>query len=643
MAKKGKKSVDYGVGSIKSLKGLEAVRVRPGMYLGDPSTGDALHHCVKEAVDNAVDEHLAGVCTQVQVELSEGGICTVTDDGRGIPVGIHPEEGVNTLQLIMTTLHAGGKFDENAYKEGSAGLHGVGISAVNAVSDWFRVEVHRDGDCWSQEYCEGKPTTAVIHEGTSDDRGTVVSWRRDLSVFHGAVEYDAVRIAEYLQELAFLNPGLTLVLVDSRGKKQKIKEFHYEGGIRTFVEELTQKKTAITPVLYFYDHLVQMALVWTDAQTEDVRAYANNVRTRDGGTHVSGFKNGLTRVVTKFAKEHGMLKDLKDGLMGSDIREGLTAVLSVRVKDLAFSSQTKDKLVTPSAKNTVETLFSDQVDFWLEKNPGIAKKIADRAVINARAREAARKAKADVIRKNYQDPLSLPGKLADCQSKNPADCELIICEGDSAGGTLKGARDRRFQAILPLRGKVLNVERAGLEQILNNEELGTIITALGCGMEPTRNFDIKRLRYHKIIILTDADVDGAHIRTLLLTLFYRAMPRLIWEGHVYAGVPPLYKATIRGRDKIFLTDEQEKDDFLDSLSPTQRSQVRISRYKGLGEMNAEELWATTVDPEVRVLKPITVADAVEAETAFSLLMGNQVDPRKEWILANAQFSGELDI
>lgn len=633
----------YNASAIRQLKGLEAVRERPGMYLGDPSSGDALHHCVWEAVDNAVDEHLGGHATEITVELLPDGWVSVQDDGRGIPVDMHPEEGISALQLVMTSLHAGGKFDKDSYEQ-SAGLHGVGISAVNAVSEHMVVSVIRMGSQWEQEYSRGVPVSDVRElPGMYTGRGTRVRWQRDLTIFSGVIEYDAGIITKRLQELAFLNPGLAITFADKRGNKEKVTIFKYEGGIKQYVEDLVEKKKPLVPVIYVNAFTkrtgAEIALTWTDAASEDVRCFANNTFNQDGGTHMTGFRTGITKAITDHCKEHDLLKGLDSGLEGTDIRTGLVAVVNIRIPDISFSSQTKDKLVTPGAKKLVEDILLDQFEHWMKANPGLAKRIADRAVLNAKAREAARRAREGVLRKSEMDMLSLPGKLADCQSKDPAECELYIVEGDSAGGSAKNGRDRKFQAILPLRGKVLNVERASLDRVQDNAEIGTLVTALGCGMEATRNFNLKNLRYHKVIIMTDADVDGAHIRTLLLTLFYRYMPRLIWEGFLYIAVPPLYKVKKGSFERYFVTDT-DLDNYFAELgiprSELQERGYRITRYKGLGEMNPETLWETTMDPSVRTLLQVTARDAVRAEQLFELFMGDEIEPRREYIEANAR-------
>jgi DNA gyrase subunit B len=645
---KDKNTKKYDAGAIRKLKGLEAVRERPGMYLGDPTSGDALHHCVREVVDNSVDEHLGGYCDHINVILRPDGICEVQDNGRGIPVEIHPEEGVPALQLVMCDLHAGGKFDQDSYEK-SAGLHGVGVSAVNAVSEWLLVQVRRDGKLWEQTYERGIPTSDVTHVSMVEnpkDTGTVVLWKRDLQIFKGVTEYDRNTVGERLRELAFLNPGLKIVFTDERGKKKWEEEYFYKGGVKDYLTEVVGKKKTAIPVLSFTDSKsCDLVFCWTDSHDEDIRCYANNTYNRDGGTHLTGFKNGLTRIVTAYAKEHNLLRDLpEDGLTGGDIREGLVAIVNLRISEVAFSSQTKDKLVTPKAKTIVEQLFADQVDWYFKHNPGTAKRIAERAVVNARAREAARRAREGVQRKEWLDPLSLPGKLADCQSKKPSECELFIVEGDSAGGTAKGGRDRRFQAILPLRGKVLNVEDESAERILENKEIGTLITAMGCGIVQANTFDLAKLRYHKIILLTDADVDGAHIRTLLLTFFYRCMPQLIYDGHLYVAQPPLYGVKLRDRKVVrYILDDAEMAQFKEGLTIEQRKTMSVQRYKGLGEMNNEDLWHTTLNPENRTLKEVSITDAVAAERYFDLFMGGNVENRREFIETNAHFVGELDI
>lgn len=644
---------EYVGNSIEVLEGLEAVRKRPGMYVGNVHDGGGLHHLAWEALDNAVDEHLGGHAMHIAVDIEPDGVMRVIDDGRGIPVDMHTGKGVSALQLVMTSLHAGGKFNHNSYEQ-SAGLHGVGISAVNAVSEWLEVHVHRDGHAWMQRYEFGIPACPVLcmrKLKKGEETGTRVEWKRDLSIFSEVTEYDWGVLNNRIQELAFLNPGLEITFTDNRGKKPKVVIYRYEGGIKQYVEDLVSKRKPLFEVLHFREFLkrsgAEVALTWTDAGSEDVRCFANNTANSDGGTHLTGFRNGITKVIGNYIREHELGKSLEDGVQGEDIRMGLVAVVNVRIPDISFSSQTKEKLVTTAARKLVEDLLNEFLAGWMEKNTAVAKKIADRAVLNAKAREAAKKAREGVLRKNEMDIMSLPGKLADCQSKDPSESEIFIVEGESAGGSAKGGRDRRFQAILPLRGKVLNVERASLEQVLDNIELGTLICALGCGTEATNNFNIKKLRYHKVVLMTDADVDGAHIRTLLLTFLYRYTPRLVHEGYVYKAVPPLYRVK-KGAHERFFPDDPSMDAYFRELgfsrSEVEHRGYRITRYKGLGEMNPETLWATTMDPEVRLLEQVTVDDALAAEHLFELLMGLDVEARREYIEMNGgTVSGSLDI
>lgn len=646
MAKK--KQAVYDASSITRLQGLEAVRKRPGMYLGDTNDGSALHKLIDEVVDNAVDEHLAGYCTEITVQLLTQGGASVMDNGRGIPTGWHKEENMSALELVMCHLHAGGKFGNDQV---SAGLHGIGVAAVNAVSSSCEAVVFRDKASFVQQYCGGTPIGQVkeVYDklpGTPQ-LGTLISWVRDLDIFSGVTEYDASRVKKRLEELAFLNPGLSIHFRDERGAREHdVATFKYEGGIAEYLAKVIGKKRGIVPILRFTDGAgrIDLAMTWVDRDGEDIRCYANNTFNGDGGTHLQGFKGALTRLIAGYAKEHNMLRGLgEEGVTGADVREGLVAVLSVKMPNLSFSSQTKDKLVTADAKTAVEDLFNDQVRFWLSENPGTAKRIADRAVLAAKAREAARRAREQVKRKEWMDPAALPGKLADCQSKHPDECELFLVEGDSAGGSSKQARDRRFQAILPLRGKVLNVERAGVESLLENKEIGTIITALGCGIEPTGTFNLDKLRYHKIILMADADVDGAHIRTLLLTFFYRTMPRLVYGGFIYIAMPPLYGARLGGAvNDMFFMEESQLYGYAETLSESERARLKITRYKGLGEMNADALAVTTMDPTQRQLKQVTVGDAVRAERMFEVLMGDDVLQRKEYIEEHA-LSAQLDI
>ena len=809
----------YGSSSIQVLEGLEAVRKRPGMYIGDPHDGTGLHHLVWEVVDNAVDEHLAGHNDSIEVTIHGDGSLTVVDHGRGIPVATHPTEGVSAAQVVMTKLHAGGKFDNDSYKV-SAGLHGVGVSAVNAVSEWLQMEISRGGQVWFQEYRKGAPVAPIEAIGTSEKTGTKISFKPDPEIFT-MVDFSFDTLSARLREISFLNAGFRITLTDERGDEEDRSVVHaFEGGIREFVETLNAKKQAlhdeVISLLENRDGVeVAIAMQWSDAYSEAISCYTNNVRNKDGGTHLTGLRTALTRTINGYGNREGLLKDLKSPLSGEDVREGLTAIISIKHPDPAFSSQTKDKLVSSEVKGIVEGVVGDRLSQYLEENPKSARKIIDKCVVAARAREAARKAREMVQRKGALDASTLPGKLADCQTKDPTEGEIYIVEGDSAGGSAKQGRDRRFQAILPLRGKILNVERARFEKMLSSAEIGTLITALGCGVEGGGNFDIDKLRYHHVVIMTDADVDGAHIRTLLLTFFYRQMPELIRNGYLHIAQPPLYRAkrgkkvrylqtdeelnlylvdggadglvlrtrggdaTLEGDPLLKLLDElrrsrrlvqrlrrraeprvleaviratsldvgdlsdearlrevfgkvearlREKHDDLQSLTlelerdeehgrfaalvrsrfgvATRESrfdfellsggemtelrqieagiralgalpfvvQVRdkkgelgdeveladvdalwdyvdararkgldVQRYKGLGEMNPDQLWETTMDPDTRTLLQVRVDDAVDSEELFTVLMGDQVEPRREFIESNALNVTNLDI
>ncbi|MEM7137470.1 MAG: DNA topoisomerase (ATP-hydrolyzing) subunit B [Myxococcota bacterium] len=805
----------YDQSAIQVLEGLEAVRKRPGMYIGDPHDGTGLHHLVWEAVDNAVDEHLAGHCSLVQVVVHSEGSITVVDNGRGIPVGMH-EKGVSAAEVVMTQLHAGGKFNSDSYSV-SAGLHGVGVSAVNAVSEWLKMEIRRDGKLWFQEYERGVPKAPLEAIGTSKKSGTKVTFKPDGEIFT-MTDFSFEVLNNRLREISFLNAGLEVSLEDERGEGKSITH-RFEGGIREFVEALNQKKTPLHDSVIYLNAVrdgvdVEIAMQWSDSYNESIFPYTNNVFNRDGGTHLTGLRTALTRVINQYGSREKLLKDLKNPLGGEDVREGLTAIISVKHPDPAFSSQTKDKLVSSEVKGIVESVVNEKLRQYLEEDPKAAKRIVEKTVLAARAREAARRAREMVQRKGVLDASTLPGKLADCQSKDPSESELYIVEGDSAGGSAKQGRDRRFQAILPLRGKILNVERARFEKMLSSAEIGTLITALGCGVEGGENFDIDKLRYHHVIIMTDADVDGSHIRTLLLTFFYRQMPQLIEHGYLYIAQPPLYKVrkgkkirylqddaslsrhlielgtdnvrlsmskgdtqlsgdtlkrliqdvarfrlllenighrvdplvveglvtsvdlqvedlvdkakveaaiealqsyvqarrpgalitTIEGdeeHDRYRVIVESEADasrrlttiDFdllsagniaelkqihdgiralgeppfvvtildkdgnptgeptevpdVDALWSTFDSRAKkglgVQRYKGLGEMNPDELWETTMDPETRTLLQVRIEDAVEAEELFSVLMGDQVEPRRAFIESNALNVTNLDI
>jgi DNA gyrase subunit B len=805
----------YDQSAIQVLEGLEAVRKRPGMYIGDPHDGTGLHHLVWEAVDNAVDEHLAGHCDSVQVIVHSEGSITVIDNGRGIPVGIH-EKGVSAAEVVMTQLHAGGKFNSDSYSV-SAGLHGVGVSAVNAVSEWLKMEIRREDKLWFQEYERGAPKAPLEAIGTSNKTGTKVTFKPDTEIFT-MTEFSFEVLNNRLREISFLNAGLEVSLEDERGDGKKVTH-KYEGGIREFVESLNQKKTPLHDgVIYLHavkDGVdVEIAMQWSDSYNESIFPYTNNVFNRDGGTHMTGLRTALTRVINQYGSREKLLKDLKNPLSGEDVREGLTAILSIKHPDPSFSSQTKDKLVSSEVKGIVESVLNEKLSQYLEEEPKAGKRIVEKTVLAARAREAARRAREMVQRKGVLDGSTLPGKLADCQSKDPSESEIYIVEGDSAGGSAKQGRDRRFQAILPLRGKILNVERARFEKMISSQEIGTLITALGCGVEGGENFDIEKLRYHQVIIMTDADVDGSHIRTLLLTFFYRQMPQLIDKGYLYIAQPPLYKVK-KGKKLRYLQDagamsehlielgtdhmqlstkegsarlageplrklikdvarfrlllenighrvdplvvealvtatdlevqdladrtkveaaigeletfvhskrqgelratiEQDEEhdrprviietkdgatnrvttvdfDFLSAgnvielrqiykgiralgkppfvltaldksgqplgdpaevpdiealwvaMDARARKGLGIQRYKGLGEMNPEELWETTMDPEMRTLLQVRIDDALEAEELFSVLMGDQVEPRRAFIESNALNVTNLDI
>ncbi len=805
----------YDQSAIQVLEGLEAVRKRPGMYIGDPHDGTGLHHLVWEAVDNAVDEHLAGHCNHVQVVVHSEGSITVIDNGRGIPVGMH-EKGVSATEVVMTQLHAGGKFDSESYSV-SAGLHGVGVSAVNAVSEWFKMEIRREGKLWFQEYERGVPKAPLKAIGTSKKTGTKVTFKPDAQIFT-MTDFSFEVLNNRLREISFLNAGLEVTLEDERGEGKSVTH-RFEGGIREFVEALNQKKTPLHDAVIYLRAMkdgvdVEIAMQWSDSYNESIFPYTNNVFNRDGGTHLTGLRTALTRVINQYGSREKLLRDLKNPLSGEDVREGLTAVISVKHPDPAFSSQTKDKLVSSEVKGIVESVVNEKLSQYLEEDPKSAKRIVEKTVLAARAREAARRAREMVQRKGVLDASTLPGKLADCQSKDPTESEIYIVEGDSAGGSAKQGRDRRFQAILPLRGKILNVERARFEKMLSSAEIGTLITALGCGVEGGENFDIDKLRYHHVIIMTDADVDGSHIRTLLLTFFYRQMPQLIEKGYLYIAQPPLYKVR-KGKKVRFLQDDDamsrhlielgtdnarlsmkkgstqltgeplqrlleevarfrlllenighrfdplvieglvtstdlEVEDLADrtqvetaiaalkayvqtkgsgeltaviesdeehdryrvlietedgvsrrrtkidfdllsagniaelrqihqgiralgeppflltvldkagkpagepsevgdvdalwsNIEARARKGLGIQRYKGLGEMNPDELWETTMDPETRTLLQVRVEDAVEAEELFSVLMGDQVEPRRAFIESNALNVTNLDI
>ena len=628
----------YDAKDIKILEGLEAVRKRPAMYIGDIGQR-GLHHCIYEVVDNSVDEALAGYCDKITVEVGKDGSITVADNGRGIPVELHPEMKVSALEVVMTTLHAGGKFDHDSYKV-SGGLHGVGVSVVNALSEWCWVEVSRDGEVYRQDYKIGVPQGKVKKVGKKKATGTKTSFYPDFNIFKKS-EYKFDIIASRLCELAFLNKGLTIVLTDHRTGKEVT--FFYKGGLSSFVEYLNENKTPLykKPIHFqkYEDGIdVEIAIQYNDSYAESVYSYVNNINTIEGGTHLSGFRSALTRSINNYSKKNNSIKKKDITLVGDDSREGLTAVISVKVSDPQFEGQTKTKLGNSEVRGVVEQVTNEFLGDFFEENPSVSKKIIEKLVQAATAREAARKAKELTRRKSALDSASLPGKLADCSLRDPEECEIYIVEGDSAGGSAKQGRDRRFQAILPLRGKILNVEKARIDKILSNNEVRAMITALGCGVGD--DFDVSKARYHKIIIMTDADIDGAHIRTLILTFFFRYMRELIDNGYIYIAQPPLYRVK-QGRSEQYAYSDEEKDKLVKALK--NKTGLSISRYKGLGEMNPEQLWKTTMDPEFRTLLQVTLDDGAEADHLFSVLMGSETGPRAEFIQQNAQYVRNLDI
>lgn len=628
----------YDESQIQVLEGLEAVRKRPGMYIGSTSSR-GLHHLVYEIVDNSIDEALAGFCKKIKVTINEDNSIKVEDDGRGMPVGIHPKMGRPTVEVIMTVLHAGGKFGGGGYKV-SGGLHGVGASVVNALSEKCIVTVSREGHLWQQTYERGKVVTDLSKIGDSENTGTTVYFKPDAEIFEDTV-YDFDVLSQRLRELAFLNKGIHITLIDKRDNKEEV--FHYEGGIKSFVSYLNRNKETLHPNPIYVEGVkdgisVEVALQYNDAYNENIFSFANNIDTIEGGTHLVGFKTALTRALNDYAKKFGHLKENDKNLSGEDIREGLTAVISVKISEPQFEGQTKTKLGNSEVRGIVDSIVGEGVSVFLEENPAVGKIIIDKALMAARARDAARKAR-ELTRKSVLERSSLPGKLADCSSKDPRECEIYIVEGDSAGGSAKQGRNRKFQAILPLRGKILNVEKQRLDRILNADTIRSMITAFGAGIG--EDFDIEKIRYHRIIIMTDADVDGAHIRTLLLTFFYRYMRDLIDGGHVYIAQPPLYKVN-KGKKEAYAYSDEELDQILVEFGGKDNS-TSIQRYKGLGEMNAEQLWDTTMDPEKRILLKATVEDAMAADEIFTILMGDKVEPRREFIQQNAKKVSNLDI
>lgn len=628
----------YDESQIQVLEGMEAVRKRPGMYIG-PTDINGLHTMVREVVDNSVDEVMAGRATSVSVTIHRDGSVTVSDDGSGIPVGIHPKEGISTLTLVMTRLHAGGKFGSGGYKV-SSGLHGVGVSAVNALSAYMRVDVYRNGRHYYQEYRAGVPVTDVIDLEPTDRHGTTTRFLPDTSIIQ-TLDYNFDTLAQRFREMSYLNKGLRFKFVDERTNREL--NFYFEGGIVSYVRHLNKDKTVLHRQPFYVerivdDVMVEIALQYTDSfDTDNVYTFANNINNADGGSHLSGFRTALTRVINNYARAKGLLKDNESNLTGDDVREGLTAVISVKLKDPQFSSQTKEKLVSPEAASAVATVFSDAFSAWLDENPTEARRIIEKAISAARTRLAVQKVR-ETARKSAMEGFSLPGKLADCSDPNPARCELYIVEGDSAGGTAKQGRDRRFQAILPLRGKILNVEKSRLDRMLSNAEVRALITAIGTSIGD--QFDLSKLRYHRIFLMTDADVDGSHIRTLLLTFFFRHMRPLITNGHLFIAQPPLYRIR-HGREQVYTYSDAERDAYLSKLPPG--TKVEIQRYKGLGEMNAEQLWETTMNPQNRVILQVTLEDAARADETFTMLMGDLVPPRRRFIQTHANEVVELDI
>ncbi len=628
----------YTAEKIQVLEGLEGVRKRPSMYIGDTAQR-GLHHLVYEVVDNSIDEVLAGFCNKIDVTIHKDNSITIEDNGRGVPVDPHPIYKRPALEIVLCTLHAGGKFDSGAYKI-SGGLHGVGISVVNALSEWLIAEVMRNGQIYRQSFKKGNMASSLEIIGKTKKNGTKIAFFPDKEIFGSFVfSYDI--LSHRLRELAFLNKDVSIMIVDEREEKKDV--FHYKGGIEEFVLLLNQDKTILHKPIYFEktrdDVVIEVSFCYNNEYTTNIISYVNTIHTEEGGTHLIGFKSALTRAINDYAKKNKLIKEQDEGLSGDDVREGLCAVISIKMKEPQFEGQTKSKLGNSEIKGIVDSVVSEELQTFFDENPSIARKIIDKALLASKARDAARKAKELVRRKGGLDDLGgLCGKLADCSEKDPKKCELFIVEGDSAGGSAKQGRDRKFQAILPLRGKILNVEKSRLDKILANNEIKALLSSLGCGIDGEEDFDINKLRYHKIIIMTDADIDGSHIRTLLLTLFYRYLRTLIVEGYVYIAKPPLY--CLRKKDKEhYFYSEDEKNKFIAQM----KDGFVLQRYKGLGEMNPEQLWKTTMDPEKRVMLMVSIEDAYEAERIFSLLMGEKVEPRKKFIIENAKDVVNLDI
>ena len=640
------KNKEYGADNIQVLEGLEAVRKRPAMYIGDIGV-KGLHHLVYEVVDNSIDEALAGHCSHIDCFINENNSITVTDNGRGIPTGMHEKEGKSALEVVMTILHAGGKFDKGSYKV-SGGLHGVGVSCVNALSSDLRVEVHREGKVFEQEYKIGVPQYDVREIGASDRTGTLVTFQPDATIFEDTVFHFDILVAR-LRELAFLNKGIHLSITDKRRTDDKgefIKvDFYSEGGLKEFVSFLDETRVSILDEIIYFDGEkdgvpVEVAMVYNNSYAENVHSYVNNINTHEGGTHLSGFRRGLTRTLKKYADDSGLLKKIKIEIAADDFREGLTAVVSVKVMEPQFEGQTKTKLGNKEVITAVSQSVSDMLTFYLEENPEQARLIVEKVILAATARNAANKAREMVQRKSVLVGSGLPGKLSDCSEKDPAKCEIFLVEGDSAGGTAKQGRDRHFQAIMPLRGKILNVEKAMQHKVFENEEIRNMFKALGVSIgtvEDSRELNIEKLRYHKVVIMTDADIDGSHIATLLLTFFFRFLKPLVEQGYVYIATPPLYLLK-KGKDQRYCWDENQRDLMIQEMKGDKDGNISIQRYKGLGEMNASQLWDTTLNPEYRTLKKVTIDNAAEADRVFSMLMGDEVPPRREFIEANAKYA-----
>ena len=631
----------YGANQIQVLEGLEAVRKRPGMYIGSVSKR-GLHHLVYEIVDNCVDEALAGYCTHIVVKIEPGNIISVEDNGRGIPVDIHPKTHISAAETVYTVLHAGGKFGGDSGYKVSGGLHGVGASVVNALSEWTEVTIQRDGGIYQMKFERGKTVEKLTKIGDSKKTGTKVRFLADSEIFE-TTEYDYDTLEDRFREIAFLTKGLNISIEDLREETPKKAEFCFEGGLKSFVEYLNQNKEKLNPDPIYIEKTVsevpvEIAIQYTTAYNENIYSFVNNINTVEGGTHLEGFKRGLTKVFNDYARSHNIIKEKDSNLQGEDIREGLTAVISVKVKEPQFEGQTKTKLGNSNVAGIVQAMVTDVLSTYLEENPNVAKAILEKCVSASRAREAARKARELVRRKNALEVTTLPGKLADCSSKVAEECEVYIVEGDSAGGSAKQGRNRKYQAILPLWGKMLNVEKSRADKIYNNEKLKPVIQAVGAGIGA--DFDISKIRYGKVIIMADADVDGAHIRTLLLTFFFRYMRPLLEQGHVYLAQPPLYKVSKKGIQDVYCYTDEELETELAKIG---RDNVSIQRYKGLGEMNPEQLWETTMNPENRILIKVTMDDAMKADQIFTILMGDQIEPRREFIEQNAKFVKNLDV